>query len=482
MQWEVVIGLETHVQLSTRTKIFSAADNEFGGEPNSHACAIDMALPGALPVLNREAVLRAARLGLAIGAKVAEKSVFDRKNYFYPDLPKGYQISQFELPIVIGGKISCVVTPRKGDPYIKTVELTRAHLEEDAGKSNHGIRPGETGVDLNRAGTPLIEIVTEPVMRSSDEAVAYARALHSLVVWLGISEGNMQNGNFRCDANVSVRPKGETAFGTRCEIKNLNSFRFLQAAIDYEVERQIELIEDGGTVIQQTRLYDPDRNETRPMRSKEDSMDYRYFPDPDLLPCVLRPEEIEELRRNLPELPEQMAARLQAEDGLSEYDAGILTSSRGIARYYDALSKLVKDKKAAANWVMGELSAALNQTEGLTFDEAPVSPQTMALIINRVADGTVNLKGAKKLFSAVWEGAGTEVDALIEKLGLKQISDTGAIEAMVEQVLAANAPMVEQYHAGKQKAFNALVGQVMKAARGKASPALVNQLLHKKLD
>ena len=482
MQWEVVIGLETHVQLSTRTKIFSAADNEFGGEPNSHACAIDMALPGALPVLNREAVLRAARFGLAIGAKVAEKSVFDRKNYFYPDLPKGYQISQFELPIVIGGKISCVVTPRKGDPYIKTVELTRAHLEEDAGKSNHGIRPGETGVDLNRAGTPLIEIVTEPVMRSSDEAVAYARALHSLVVWLGISEGNMQNGNFRCDANVSVRPKGETAFGTRCEIKNLNSFRFLQAAIDYEVERQIELIEDGGTVIQQTRLYDPDRNETRPMRSKEDSMDYRYFPDPDLLPCVLRPEEIEELRRNLPELPEQMAARLQAEDGLSEYDAGILTSSRGIARYYDALSKLVKDKKAAANWVMGELSAALNQTEGLTFDEAPVSPQTMALIINRVADGTVNLKGAKKLFSAVWEGAGTEVDALIEKLGLKQISDTGAIEAMVEQVLAANAPMVEQYHAGKQKAFNALVGQVMKAARGKASPALVNQLLHKKLD
>ena len=373
MQWEVVIGLETHVQLSTRTKIFSAADNEFGGEPNSHACAIDMALPGALPVLNREAVLRAARFGLAIGAKVAEKSVFDRKNYFYPDLPKGYQISQFELPIVIGGKISCVVTPRKGDPYIKTVELTRAHLEEDAGKSNHGIRPGETGVDLNRAGTPLIEIVTEPVMRSSDEAVAYARALHSLVVWLGISEGNMQNGNFRCDANVSVRPKGETAFGTRCEIKNLNSFRFLQAAIDYEVERQIELIEDGGTVIQQTRLYDPDRNETRPMRSKEDSMDYRYFPDPDLLPCVLRPEEIEELRRNLPELPEQMAARLQAEDGLSEYDAGILTSSRGIARYYDALSKLVKDKKAAANWVMGELSAALNQTEGLTFDEAPVS-------------------------------------------------------------------------------------------------------------
>ena len=482
MQWEVVIGLETHVQLSTRTKIFSAADNEFGGEPNSHACAIDMALPGALPVLNREAVLRAARFGLAIGAKVAEKSVFDRKNYFYPDLPKGYQISQFELPIVIGGKISCVVTPRKGDPYIKTVELTRAHLEEDAGKSNHGIRPGETGVDLNRAGTPLIEIVTEPVMRSSDEAVAYARALHSLVVWLGISEGNMQNGNFRCDANVSVRPKGETAFGTRCEIKNLNSFRFLQAAIDYEVERQIELIEDGGTVIQQTRLYDPDRNETRPMRSKEDSMDYRYFPDPDLLPCVLRPEEIEELRRNLPELPEQMAARLQAEDGLSEYDAGILTSSRGIARYYDALSKLVKDKKAAANWLMGELSAALNQTEGLTFDEAPVSPQTMALIINRVADGTVNLKGAKKLFSAVWEGAGTEVDALIEKLGLKQISDTGAIEAMVEQVLAANAPMVEQYHAGKQKAFNALVGQVMKAARGKASPALVNQLLHKKLD
>ena len=482
MQWEVVIGLETHVQLSTRTKIFSAADNEFGGEPNSHACAIDMALPGALPVLNREAVLRAARFGLAIGAKVAEKSVFDRKNYFYPDLPKGYQISQFELPIVIGGKISCVVTPRKGDPYIKTVELTRAHLEEDAGKSNHGIRPGETGVDLNRAGTPLIEIVTEPVMRSSDEAVAYARALHSLVVWLGISEGNMQNGNFRCDANVSVRPKGETKFGTRCEIKNLNSFRFLQAAIDYEVERQIELIEDGGTVIQQTRLYDPDRNETRPMRSKEDSMDYRYFPDPDLLPCVLKPEEIEELRRSLPELPEQMAVRLQKEDGLSEYDAGILTSSRGIARYYDALAKQVKDKKAAANWVMGELSAALKQTEGLTFDTAPVSPEALASIINRVADGTINLKGAKKVFSSIWEGAGQGVDAVIEKLGLKQISDTGAIESMVDQVIGANAPMVEQYRAGKQKAFNALVGQVMKMTRGKASPALVNELLHKKLD
>ena len=482
MQWEVVIGLETHVQLSTRTKIFSAADNEFGGEPNSHACAIDMALPGALPVLNREAVLRAARFGLAIGAKVAEKSVFDRKNYFYPDLPKGYQISQFELPIVIGGKISCVVTPRKGAPYIKTVELTRAHLEEDAGKSNHGIRPGETGVDLNRAGTPLIEIVTEPVMRSSDEAVAYARALHSLVVWLGISEGNMQNGNFRCDANVSVRPKGETKFGTRCEIKNLNSFRFLQAAIDYEVERQIELIEDGGTVIQQTRLYDPDRNETRPMRSKEDSMDYRYFPDPDLLPCVLKPEEIEELRRSLPELPEQMAVRLQKEDGLSEYDAGILTSSRGIARYYDALAKQVKDKKAAANWVMGELSAALKQTEGLTFDTAPVSPEALASIINRVADGTINLKGAKKVFSSIWEGAGQGVDAVIEKLGLKQISDTGAIESMVDQVIGANAPMVEQYRAGKQKAFNALVGQVMKMTRGKASPALVNELLHKKLD
>lgn len=481
MEWEVVIGLETHVQLSTKTKIFSAADNEFGGEPNSHACAIDMALPGALPVLNREAVLRAAQFGLAIGAKVAEKSVFDRKNYFYPDLPKGYQISQFELPIVLGGKISCLVTPKKGDPYVKVVDLTRAHLEEDAGKSNHGIHLGETGVDLNRAGTPLIEIVTEPVMRSSDEAVAYARALHALVVWLGITEGNMQNGNFRCDANVSVRPKGETKLGTRCEIKNLNSFRFLKDAIDYEVDRQIELIEDGGKVVQQTRLYDPDRNETRPMRSKEDSMDYRYFPDPDLLSCVLSTEEIENLKKGLPELPQQMVERLKNEDGLSEYDAGILTSSHAVACYYDELAHLVKDKKAAANWVMGEVSAALKQTEGLTIDRAPVTPKLLAAIMARVADGTINLKGAKKVFAAVWAGEGEDVDALIEKLGLKQISDTGAIEAMVDEVLAKNAPMVEQFKAGKQKAFNALVGQVMKAARGKASPALVNELLKKKL-
>ncbi len=481
MQWEVVIGLETHVQLSTKTKIFSGADNGFGGEPNSHACAVDMALPGALPVLNREAVIRAAQFGLAIGAKVAEKSVFARKNYFYPDLPKGYQISQFELPIVLGGKVQCLVTPKGRDPYVKTVELTRAHLEEDAGKSNHGIRPGETGVDLNRAGTPLIEIVTEPVMRSADEAVAYAKALHALVVWLGITEGNMQNGNFRCDANVSVRPKGETKLGTRCEIKNLNSFRFLQSAIEYEIRRQIELIEDGGEVVQQTRLYDPDKNETRAMRSKEDSMDYRYFPDPDLLPCVLSKEEIETLRSGLPELPHEMAERLKAENGLSDYDASILTASRGVAQYYNTLASLVKDKKAAANWVMGEVSAALNQTEGLAIEDAPVKPEALAAVIRRVDDGTINLKGAKKVFAELWAGNGTDADQLIEKLGLKQISDTGAIEAMVDEVLAANAAMVEQFRAGKQKAFNALVGQVMKAARGKASPALVNELLHKKL-
>ncbi|MCI5851066.1 MAG: Asp-tRNA(Asn)/Glu-tRNA(Gln) amidotransferase subunit GatB [Sutterellaceae bacterium] len=481
MQWEVVIGLETHVQLSTHSKIFSGADNSFGGEPNAHACAIDMALPGALPVINRGAVIRAAQFGLAIGAKVAERSVFDRKNYFYPDLPKGYQISQFELPIVLGGELSCLVTPKGKDPYVKVVQLTRAHLEEDAGKSNHGIRPGETGVDLNRAGTPLIEIVTEPVMHSADEAVAYAKTLHALVVWLGITEGNLQNGNFRCDVNVSVRPKGETKLGTRCEIKNVNSFKFLQAAIEYEVERQIELIEDGGTVVQQTRLYDPDHDETRPMRSKEDSMDYRYFPDPDLLPCVLTKQEIEELRKGLPELPREMFERLQKEDGLSAYDAGILTSSRGVARYYDSLAHLVKDKKAAANWVMGEVNAALNQTEGLSIEDAPVTPETLAQIMNRVSDGTINLKGAKKVFAAVWAGDQSGVDALIGKLGLKQISDTGAVEAMVDEVLAKNAPMVEQYKSGKQKAFNALVGQVMKAARGKASPALVNQLLHKKL-
>ena len=462
MQWEVVIGLETHVQLSTRSKIFSGAARHFGDEPNVNACYVDLALPGSLPVLNHSAVEKAIRFGLAIDATVANHSVFDRKNYFYPDLPKGYQISQFELPVVLGGKLTFPVQPKKGDPYVKTVNLTRAHLEEDAGKSIHGLVQGCSGIDLNRAGTPLLEIVTEPEMRSAAEAVGYARALHALVVWLGISDGNMQEGNFRCDANVSVRPVGQKEFGTRCEIKNLNSFRFLQEAIDYEVRRQIELIEDGGKVVQATRLYDPDKGETRQMRTKEDSMDYRYFPDPDLLPL-------------------EISERLQSEFGLPQYDASMLTASRDIADYYVALAAKVSDRKMAANWVMGELSAAVNGVEGMTFGKAPVTPEILAAILGRILDNTVNQKGAKQIFAAVWEGEGTDVDALIESKGLKQISDTGALEGIIDEVLAANQKSVDEFRAGKQKAFNALVGQCMKATRGKANPAQVNELLRKKL-
>ena len=386
MQWEVVIGLETHVQLSTRSKIFSGAARHFGDEPNVNACYVDLALPGSLPVLNHSAVEKAIRFGLAIDATVANHSVFDRKNYFYPDLPKGYQISQFELPVVLGGKLTFPVQPKKGDPYVKTVNLTRAHLEEDAGKSIHGLVQGCSGIDLNRAGTPLLEIVTEPEMRSAAEAVGYARALHALVVWLGISDGNMQEGNFRCDANVSVRPVGQKEFGTRCEIKNLNSFRFLQEAIDYEVRRQIELIEDGGKVVQATRLYDPDKGETRQMRTKEDSMDYRYFPDPDLLPLEISDEWIERVRGEMPELPHQLCERLQSEFGLPQYDASMLTASRDIADYYVALAAKVSDRKMAANWVMGELSAAVNGVEGMTFGKAPVTPEILAAILGRILD------------------------------------------------------------------------------------------------
>lgn len=481
MQWEVVIGLETHVQLSTNSKIFSGAARHFGDEPNVNACVVDLALPGTLPVLNRGAVEKAIRFGLAIKAKVANRSVFDRKNYFYPDLPKGYQISQFELPIVIGGELTFPVHPKKGDPYVKTIHLTRAHLEEDAGKSIHGIIHGHSGIDLNRAGTPLLEIVTEPELRSSAEAVAYARALHALVVWLGISDGNMQEGNFRCDANVSVRPVGSTEFGTRCEIKNLNSFRFLQEAIDYEVRRQIELIEEGGKVVQATRLYDPDKGETRQMRSKEDSMDYRYFPDPDLLPLVIEDEWIERVAADMPELPDSLRARLAAEYGLPEYDASVLTSSRDVADYYLAVVADGAEPKMAANWVMGEVSAALNASEDASYATGPVTPALLAKILARIADGTVNQKGAKAVFAALWAEEGTEVDALIDKLGLKQISDTGALEKIVDEVLANNAKSVEEFRAGKQKAFNALVGQCMKATKGKANPAQINAMLRSKL-
>ena len=481
MQWEVVIGLETHVQLSTNSKIFSGAARHFGDEPNVNACVVDLALPGTLPVLNRGAVEKAIRFGLAIKAKVANRSVFDRKNYFYPDLPKGYQISQFELPIVIGGELTFPVHPKKGDPYVKTIHLTRAHLEEDAGKSIHGIIHGHSGIDLNRAGTPLLEIVTEPELRSSAEAVAYARALHALVVWLGISDGNMQEGNFRCDANVSVRPVGSTEFGTRCEIKNLNSFRFLQEAIDYEVRRQIELIEEGGKVVQATRLYDPDKGETRQMRSKEDSMDYRYFPDPDLLPLVIEDEWIERVAADMPELPDSLRARLIAEFGLPEYDASVLTASRDVADYYLAVVADGAEPKMAANWVMGEVSAALNASEDASYATAPVTPALLAKILARITDGTVNQKGAKAVFAALWAKEGTEVDALIEKLGLKQISDAGALEKIVDEVLANNAKSVEEFRAGKQKAFNALVGQCMKATKGKANPAQVNAMPRSKL-
>lgn len=480
MQWEVVIGLETHVQLSTNTKIFSAASTDIGADANTHACAVDLALPGTLPVLNYGAVERAMKFGLAIGATVAKRSIFDRKNYFYPDLPKGYQISQFEWPIVIGGQVSFMVTPKKGEPYMKTLNLTRAHLEEDAGKSVHGLEMNRSGIDLNRAGTPLLEIVTEPELRSAEEAVAYARTLHALVVWLGISHGDMQNGNFRCDANVSVRPVGQKEFGTRCEIKNLNSFRFLQDAIEYEVRRQIELIEDGGKVVQATRLYDPDKGETRQMRSKEDSMDYRYFPDPDLLPLEISDEWLDRVKAEMPELPEELRARLEKDFGLPAYDASILTTSKLLADYYLAVAEAVSDKKIAANWVMGEVSAALNQQEGATIETLPVTPAKLAALIGRVLDGTINNKGAKQVFAAIMEGNG-EVDALIDSLGLKQISDTGALEKIIDEVIANNPKNVEEFKAGKEKALNGLVGQVMKASKGKANPGQVNQLLRQKL-
>ena len=472
MQWEVVIGLETHVQLSTKTKIFSAASTDFGAEPNTHACVVDLALPGTLPVLNKGAVEKAMKFGLAIGAKVASRSIFDRKNYFYPDLPKGYQISQFEWPVVIGGQVSFMVTPKKGEPYRKTLNLTRAHLEEDAGKSVHGLEVGQSGIDLNRAGTPLLEIVTEPELRSAEEAVAYARTLHALVVWLGISHGDMQNGNFRCDANVSVRPLGQKEFGTRCEIKNLNSFRFLQEAIEYEVRRQIELIEDGGKVVQATRLYDPETGETREMRSKEDSMDYRYFPDPDLLPLDISDEWLQQVRDEMPELPEQMRKRLTEDFGLSDYDASILTASKELADYYLAVADKVTDKKIAANWV--------NQSEK-TLSQLPVTPDKLSKLIGRILDGTINNKGAKKIFAAILEGNEADVDVIIDQLGLKQISDTGAIEKIVDEVIANNPKNVQEFKAGKEKALNGLVGQVMKASKGKANPGQVNQLLRKKL-
>ncbi len=484
MQWEVVIGLETHAQLTTQSKIFSGASTRFGAEPNTQASAVDLALPGVLPVMNKGAVERAIQFGLAIGATIAPRSVFARKNYFYPDLPKGYQISQFELPVVQGGRVSFLLE-QDGKPTVKTVALTRAHLEEDAGKSLHEDYQGMTGIDLNRAGTPLLEIVTEPDMRSAAEAVAYAKALHSLVMWLGICDGNMQEGSFRCDANVSVRPLGQKEYGTRCEIKNLNSFRFMEDAINYEVRRQIELIEDGGRVLQATRLYDPDKKETRSMRSKEDSQDYRYFPDPDLPPLVIAPEWIARVRAAMPELPDAMRERFVRDYGLPEYDAAVLTQSKAMAGYFEATvaSAGREQAKTAANWLMGDVASTLNRA-GVDIAAAPVSAQQLALLLQRIADGTISNKIAKEVFGAMWEAqstAPTLADDIIEAKGLKQISDTGALEKIVDEVLAANPKSVEEFRAGKEKAFNALIGQAMKATKGKANPAQLTELLKQKL-
>jgi aspartyl-tRNA(Asn)/glutamyl-tRNA(Gln) amidotransferase subunit B len=478
--YEVVIGLETHAQLSTASKIFSGASTAFGAAPNTQACPVDLALPGTLPVMNRGAVERAIRFGLAVGAKVAPLSIFARKNYFYPDLPKGYQISQYETPIVQGGTLNYFVGEAE-----KTVHLTRAHLEEDAGKSLHeGLEtPGCSGIDLNRAGTPLLEIVTEPDMRSAAEAVAYAKTLHSLVVWLGICDGNMQEGSFRCDANVSVRRPG-APYGTRREIKNLNSFRFLQAAIEAETQWQIDEIEDGRAIQQATVLFNPDANggrgATRAMRSKEDAHDYRYFPDPDLPPLVIAPEWVASVKAAMPELPRAMAARFVATDGLAAYDAAMVTQSLAFARYYEAARNVSKAPKLVANWLMGEISKRLN-AEGREIGDAPVAPATLAALITRIQDSTVSNNAARQVFDALWTGEGQDVDKLIEAKGLKQMNDAGALEKIVDAVIAANPKSVEEYRAGKDKAFNALVGQVMKASQGKANPAQASELLKARL-
>ena len=472
--YEVVIGFETHAQLATQSKIFSRAPTAFGAEPNTQACAVDLALPGTLPVMNREAVACAIRLGLALGSHIAEQSVFARKNYFYPDLPKGYQISQFEIPVVQGGEVSFFLGDEK-----KTVRLVRAHLEEDAGKSLHEDFVGESGIDLNRAGTPLLEIVTEPDMRSSAEAVAYAKELHKIVTWIGICDGNMQEGSFRCDANVSVRKPGEP-LGTRREIKNLNSFKFMQQAIDYEVRWQIEQIEDGLAIQQATVLFDPDTGETRAMRTKEDAADYRYFPDPDLPPLVIAREWVDEVKATMPELPRQMAERFVREYTLPEYDATTLTQSQAMAAYFEVAAKASGQAKMASNWIMGEISRRLNNEEK-DIEQAPVSADTLAALLKRIADGTVSNNAAKQVMDALWAGEGQDVDAVIEAKGLKQMNDSGALEAIIDEVMAANAPMVEQFRAGKDKAFNALVGMVMKASKGKANPQQVNDVLRQKL-
>ena len=475
MEWETVIGLEIHAQLATRSKIFSGAATAYGAEPNSQACLVDLGYPGVLPVLNEGVVRMAVAFGLAIDATIAARSVFARKNYFYPDLPKGYQISQYELPIVHDGRIEI----RLEDGTGKTVGITRAHLEEDAGKSLHEDFKGHTGIDLNRAGTPLLEIVSEPDLRSAKEAVAYMKAIHQLVRYLGICDGNMQEGSFRCDANVSVRPVGRHKFGTRAEIKNLNSFRFVERAILFEVERQVDILESGGSVVQETRLYDPDRDETRPMRSKEEANDYRYFPDPDLLPLEIEPRQVEQVRAELPELPWQKRDRFIDEYGLSEYDAGVLSAGRAVADYFETVAGALADKKLAANWVMGELAGALNKA-GLEIGASPISAAALLGLLRRIEDETISGKIAKEVFEAMWTGEG-DADSIIAARGLEQITDAGSVEAVVRDVIAANPQQLAQYRAGKDKLFGYFVGQVMKATGGKANPALVNDLLKRLL-
>ena len=479
MQWETVIGLEIHTQLATRSKIFSGSSTTFGAAPNSQASLIDLGMPGVLPVLNKEAVRMAVRFGKAIGAQVADRSVFARKNYFYPDLPKGYQISQYELPVVGEGAVEIVLE----DGSIKTVGVTRAHLEEDAGKSLHEDFHGMTCIDLNRAGTPLLEIVSEPEMRSAREAVASAKSIHKIVTYLGICDGSMQEGSFRMDANVSIRPRGQVEYGTRAELKNINSFRFLEKAINFEVERQIEVIEDGGRVIQETRLYDASKDETRSMRTKEEANDYRYFPDPDLLPLTIDSDFVAEVVASMPELPDARRTRFESDYGLSAYDADVLTSSRDQADYYEVVVEAGGDAKLAANWVMGELAAALNKA-GLEIIESPVDARSLGQLVARIRDNTISGKIAKDVFAAIWAGEGG-ADEVIEAKGLRQITDTGAIEALVDEVLAANAEQVENYRsadpAKRPKMLGFFVGQIMKKSQGKANPQQVNELLRRKL-
>ncbi len=479
--WEVVIGLEIHTQLATQTKIFSGSSTAFGSAPNTQANLVDLGYPGVLPVLNKEAVRMAVKFGLAIDAEITERSVFARKNYFYPDLPKGYQISQFELPVVGKGKMEITLD----DGSKKVIGVTRAHLEEDAGKSLHEDFHGQSGIDLNRAGTPLLEIVSEPDMRSAKEAIAYMKKIHSLVRYLDISDGNMQEGSFRCDANVSVRPVGQEEFGTRAEIKNLNSFRFIEKAINHEVERQIDLIESGGTVVQETRLYDADKDETRSMRSKEEANDYRYFPCPDLLPLLIEPDYIAQVKANLPELPDEKRGRFESQYGLSEYDASILTANKEMSLFYEeVLGQLDKDSKddakLAANWVMGDFSGALNK-EGLDLSETKVDANALALLLTRIKDDTISGKIAKEVFEAMWAGEG-DADSIIDAKGLKQITDTGAIETIIDEIIANNPNQVEQYRGGKDKLFGFFVGQTMKATQGKANPGVVNKILKTKLN